>query len=151
MRIAINTRFLLTSKMEGFGWYTYEITKRLVENHPEHQFFFFFDRKFDNRFIFGKNIHPVVLPPPARHPILFYLWNEWSVKRALKKYKIDLYFSPDGYLSLNSNVKQISVIHDLGFVHHPEDLPKINARYLNHFFPKYAQKSITYYHCFRLF
>ena len=55
MRIAVNTRFLLSHKMEGFGWYTYEVVKRLVENHPEHEFIFFFDRKYDEKFVFGGN------------------------------------------------------------------------------------------------
>lgn len=141
MRIAINTRSLLPSKMEGFGWYTYEVAKRLVEQHPEHEFFFFFDRPFDRRFVFGTNVTPVVLNPPARHPVLFYIWFEWSVKKALKKYKIDLFFSPDGYLSLGSSVKQISVLHDLNYEHHKEDLPVNVIRYLHRFFPKFAQKA----------
>lgn len=127
--------------MEGFGWYTYEVTKRLVEQHPEHEFYFFFDRSYDPRFIFGPNVTPVVLNPPARHPILFYIWFEWSVKRALKKHKIDLFFSPDGYLSLGSEVKQVSVIHDLNFEHHPQDLPKSALKYLRRFFPKFAHKA----------
>jgi glycosyltransferase involved in cell wall biosynthesis len=141
LRIAINTRLLLSSKMEGLGWYTYEVAKRLVEQHPEHQFFFFFDRPYDKRFIFGKNITPVVLNPPARHPILFYIWFEWSVKRALKKHKIDLFFSPDGYLSLGSNVRQISVLHDLNYEHRKEDLPATVIRYLHYFFPRFANKA----------
>lgn len=141
MRIAINTRFLLTSKMEGFGWYTYEISKRLVEMHPEHEFFFFFDRPFDEKFIFGRNVTPIVLRPPARHPILFYIWFEWSVKRALKKHKIDLFFSPDGYLSLGSSVRQIGVIHDLNFEHFPKDVPWVPRTYLKYFFPKFAHKA----------
>lgn len=141
MRIAINTRFLLTSKMEGFGWYTYEVSKRLVEMHPEHEFFFFFDRKYDERFVFGENVTPIVLNPPARHPILFYIWFEWSVRRALKKHKIDLFFSPDGYLSLGSSVQQIGVIHDLNFEHYPQDIPRGARNYLRHFFPKFAQKA----------
>jgi glycosyltransferase involved in cell wall biosynthesis len=141
MNIAINTRFLLPNKMEGFGWYTYEITKRIVENHPEHHFFFFFDRKFDPKFIFSKNVTPVVIFPPARHPVLFYLWFEFGVKRALKKYQIDLFFSPDGYACLSSSVPQIITIHDLNFEHYPQGLPKTASRYLRHFFPKFAQKA----------
>lgn len=141
MRIAINTRMLLPAKMEGFGWYTYEVSKRLVEQYPEHEFFFFFDRSYDKRFIFGKNVTPIVLYPPARHPILFYIWFEWSVKRALKKNNIELFFSPDGYLSLGSSVRQVPVIHDLNYEHYPEDLPKIVTRYLSYFFPKFAQKA----------
>lgn len=141
MRIAINTRFLLASKMEGFGWYTFEVVKRMVEQHPEHEFLFFFDRAFDKQFIFGENVTGIVLNPPARHPVLFYIWFEWSVRRALKKHKADVFFSPDGYLSLGSDIPQVGVIHDLSFEHHPEDIPWQPRWYLRHFFPKFAKKA----------
>lgn len=141
MRIGINTRFLLSSKMEGFGWYTYEVVKRLVENHPEHEFIFFFDRPYDPKFVFAENVTPVVLFPPARHPVLFVWWFEYSVKKALKKYDIDLFYSPDGYLSLKSKVPQVGVIHDLNFEHHPEDIPASPLRYLRKYFPKFAKKA----------
>lgn len=141
MRIAINTRFLLADKLEGFGWYSYEICKRLVENHPEHDFIFFFDRPYDAQFVFGKNVTPVVLRPAARHPVLFVMWFEFAVKKALKKYKADVFFSPDGYLCLTSKVPQISVMHDINFVHFPKDLPTLASRYLNFFFPKFALKA----------
>jgi glycosyltransferase involved in cell wall biosynthesis len=141
MRIGINTRFLLSSKMEGFGWYTYEVVKRMVEAHPEHEFVFFFDRKFDKKFVFAKNVTPVVLFPPARHPILFVWWFEWSIKHALKKYQIDVFYSPDGYLSLKSPVPQVGVIHDLNFEHHPEDIPASPLKYLRKYFPKFAKKA----------
>lgn len=141
MRIAINTRFLLSRKMEGFGWYTYETTRRLVEQHPEHTFILFFDRAYDERFIFGTNVIPVVLHPQARHPLLFVLWFELAVHRALKKYKADVFFSPDGFLSLRSKVPQIPVIHDLNFEYYPQDIPRAAKIYLRHFFPKFAKKA----------
>lgn len=141
MRIGINTRFLLSTKMEGFGWYTFEIVKRLVQNHPEHEFVFFFDRAYDERFIFAKNVTPVVLFPPARHPFLFLWWFEISVKKALKKHKIDVFFSPDGYVSLGATTKQIAVIHDLNFEHNPADIPPVARWYLRRYFPKFAQKA----------
>jgi glycosyltransferase involved in cell wall biosynthesis len=141
MRIAINTRFLLSSKMEGFGWFTYEVISRIVSEHPEHEFIFFFDRAFDEKFIFAGNVKGVVLNPPARHPILFKIWFNYSVTKALKKYKIDLFFSPDGYLSLKTKVKQIGVIHDLNFEHFPEDLPRAPLNYLKKYFPLFAKKA----------
>lgn len=141
MRIAVNTRFLLSTKMEGFGWYTFEIVKRLVENHPEHEFIFFFDRPFDEKFIFGSNVTPVVLNPPARHPILFRIWFNYSVKRALKKHRADVFFSPDGFLSLTSDIPQVGVIHDINFEHHPEDIPSSARRYLKKYFPRFAKKA----------
>lgn len=140
-RIGINTRFLLQGKLEGFGWYTFEITKRLVENHPEHEFFFFFDRPFDQEFVFRKNVTPVVLSPQARHPFLFILWFEFVLPKALKKHKIDVFFSPDGYLSLRSSLPQIGTIHDINFEHFPKDLPKTASWYLRSYFPKFAKKA----------
>jgi len=117
------------------------MVKRLVLNHPEHTFLFFFDRKFDERFIFAKNVEPIIVNPPARHPLLFIWWFEIAVKRALKKHKADLFFSPDGYLSLSSSVKQIPVIHDLNFEHYPKDIPWSARMHYKLFFPKFAKKA----------
>lgn len=140
MKIAINTRFLLP-KMEGFGWYTYEIVSRLVKNHPEHEFFLFFDRPFDEKFNFGKNATNIVVYPPARHPILFNIWFNYRVPRLLKKHKVDVFFSPDGYASLRTDVPQIITIHDINFEHYPEDLPKKHLNYFRKNFPKFARKA----------
>ena len=139
MRIGINTRFLLSNKMEGLGWYTYEVVRRIVQNHSEHEFILFFDRKVDDQFRFGSNAKEVVLNPPARHPFLYLIWFEWSLKRAIKKHKIDLLFSPDGALILGANVPQIHVIHDINFEHYPEDLPGLVGWYYRKFFPKFAK------------
>jgi glycosyltransferase involved in cell wall biosynthesis len=141
MRIGINARFLLPNKMEGFGWFTYEVVKRITIQHPEHEFILFFDRKYDSKFIFTQNITPIVLKPQARHPVLFKIWFNFSISRALKKYKIDLFFSPDGYLSLTTDVKQVAVIHDIYFEHFPNNLKKRDFKYLHSYFPKFAKKA----------
>ena len=70
MRIAINTRLLISGKMEGIGWYTYEVVKRMIADHPEDEFILFFDRKPSAEFEFGSNAQQVVLSPQARHPRL---------------------------------------------------------------------------------
>lgn len=139
MRIGVNTRFLLPHKMEGFGWYTYETISRIVRAHPEHDFIFFFDRPYDNEFIFSDNVTPVVVRPPARHPILFKLWFDFALPRAIKKYNCDALISPDGYVSLKTHIPQLAVIHDLNFEHNPEDLPASALKYLKTNFPKFAQ------------
>ena len=140
MKIGVNARFLLP-KMEGFGWFSYEVVKRLCIEHPEHQFFLFFDRKYDPQFVFSSNVRPVVLAPQARHPVLFKIWFNFSTKRALKKYKIDLFFSPDGYLSLTSKIPQVPVIHDIYFEHYPRALKPVHFRYLHKYFPLFAEKA----------
>ncbi len=141
MRIAINTRNLLKGKMEGFGQYTLELCKRLTIAHPEHEFYFLFDRPFDKEFIFSKNIVPIVLKPPARHPVLWYLWFEISLGRFLNKNNIDVFWSPDGFINLRTDVPQIATIHDINFHVHPKDLPKSVSYFYNRFFPKFSQKA----------
>jgi glycosyltransferase involved in cell wall biosynthesis len=59
----------------------------------------------------------------------------------LKKYKADIFLSPDGYLSLNTKIPQLAVIHDINVVHRPGDLPWLKSRYYNWFFPKFARKA----------
>lgn len=141
MRIAVNTRFLLPGKMEGFGWYSYETLRKIVVAHPEHEFIFLFDRPFDQRFVFASNVTPVVIGPQARHPFLFWIWFEVSVKRALLKYKADVFVSPDGYLSLGTNVPSVAVMHDLNFEHYPKDLGWLVRNYYKRYFPKFARKA----------
>jgi glycosyltransferase involved in cell wall biosynthesis len=141
MIIAVNTRLLLTGKLEGIGWFTKETLSRITRDHPEHQFLFIFDRPFSDEFIFSDNITPIVLPPPTRHPVLWFIWFELQIPRILKKYKADLFFSPDGYLSLNTKVKQLAAIHDINFAHRPQDLPWLKAKYYNYFFPRFARRA----------
>lgn len=141
MRIAVNARFLLEGRLEGIGRYSYEISKRLVEQHPEDEFVFLFDREYSDDFVFGKNVIPVVLFPPARHPFLWYLWFEWTVPKALKKYRADVFFSPDGYLSLRTRVPTLMCIHDLAFVHFPDLISGVVSRFYHYFTPKYLRKA----------
>ena len=141
MRIAINTRLLVRGKMDGIGWFTYETTRRIVKDHPEHIFYLLFDRQPDPMFLFGDNAIPVVLCPPARHPILWWIFFETAVPIALKHYKIDLYLSPDGFMPLHSKVPTLSVIHDINFEHSNDNLRPSHQRYMTHFFPRFAQKS----------
>lgn len=141
MTVAINARFLIPNKMEGFGRITYEVTKRLVENNPDDIFYLIFDRQHNNQFNFGKNAIPIVIGPPARHPILWYIWFEWSLSRTLKKLKPDVFFSPDGYLSLNCKTKTLLMVHDISFIHFPKFTPILVRKYYNFFTPRYLNKA----------
>lgn len=139
VKIAVNTRLLLQGKLEGIGWFMYESLKRICTQHPEHEFVFIFDRAFDPNFIFSKNVKGVVVGPPARHPILYYIWFNYSVARLLKKEKVDLFLSPDGYLPLHSSVKSLAVFHDINFEHYPQDFPIAERFYYRRYFPRFAQ------------
>lgn len=141
MRIGVNTRLLLKGKLEGIGWFTYQTLERMVHQHPEHDFFFFFDRPYDESFVFSTNVTPVVIPPQARHPILFTLWFDWTLPYVLRKYKIDVFLSPDGYCSLRTPVPTCLVIHDLAFEHYPEHFKLSHKHYWKFFQPRFARKA----------
>lgn len=141
MKIAVNTRLLLKDKLEGIGWFTYETLKRITSQHPEHEFYFIFDREYDKDFIFAPNVKPIVLAPPTRHPFLWILWFEYRIPRLLKKIGADIFLSTDGYISLRTNIPQIDVIHDINFVHNPKQLPWLTSWYYNKYFVKFAKKA----------
>jgi glycosyltransferase involved in cell wall biosynthesis len=141
MNIAVNTRLLLPGKLDGIGWFTYESLRRIVHEHPEHTFYFIFDRRYSDEMIFGENVKPVVLTPPTRHPVLWYFWFELRLPRRLKRLRTDLFLSPDGFLSLCSPVPSVAVIHDINFEHRPGDLPWITRVYYRYFMPRYARKA----------
>lgn len=141
MKIAVNARFLLKGRLEGLGWYSHEILRRMVQSHPEDDFYFFFDRPFDASFIYGKNVVPVVLNPPARHPLLWYLWFEWSIPRALQKINADVFFSPDTYLSLGTGTPTVLTVHDLIPLERPKQIPYLARKYYQYFLPKYVQRA----------
>ena len=141
MKIAVNTRLLLKNKLEGIGWFMFETLQRIVSEHPEHTFYFIFDRKYDEKFIFADNVIPIVIGPPARHVSLFYIWFEYAIPYTLKKIKPDVFVSPDAYNSLRSPFKSLIVIHDLNFEHYPEKMPWLIRKYYRHFTPLFARKA----------
>jgi len=141
MRIGVNTRLFVKDKMDGIAWFSYEIVKRMVAAHPEHEFVFFFDRPYQKEFVFAFNVKPVIVHPPARHPFLWFLFFEIGIRRALKKEKIDVFFSPDGWMCLGSKVKTLLIMHDLNFVHYPHFDDFCTRMYYRIFFPRFARKA----------
>jgi glycosyltransferase involved in cell wall biosynthesis len=141
LKIAVNTRLLLKGRLEGIGWFSFEILKRITRNHPEHEFIFLFDRPFDAKFIFSENVKGIVVGPQARHPFLYYTWFEYAIPRALKKHKIDIFLSPEAIIPLNISVPTIAVIHDIAFEHYPDDLPFLTQKYNKWMLPRLAKKA----------
>ncbi len=141
VKIAINTRFLLPGRLEGFGWYTHEIARRMVLRHPDDEFVFLFDRPFDPQFIYAPNVTPLVLFPKARHAALFYWWFEWSVPRALQRIGADVFFSPDSMCSLSAKTPTAMTCHDLVPLHYPKQIPFRHRHYLLRFLPKFLRRA----------
>ena len=141
MNIVVNTQLLLKDKLEGLGWFTYETLKRITKAHPEHTFYFVFDRPYDRSFIFGNHVKPIIMRPPSRHPILWYLRFQWLLPRLLKRLNADVFLSPDGWSTLHTKVPCVQVIHDINFEHFPHDLPLSIRKYFRYYFPRTARKA----------
>jgi len=127
--------------MEGIARYIYETTKRMVLAHPEDEFHFFFDRPYDEQFIFADNVIAHVLSPQSRHPILWHLWFEWAVPKKLNEIKADVFLSGDMYLSLKTKVPTLMVSHDLGYEHYPEHIKWSHRKFMLSYSPKYHKKA----------
>ena len=141
MKIAVNTRLLLKNRLEGIGIFTHETLARITQAHPEHQFYFLFDREYDESFVFSENVTPIVAHPQARHPYLWYLFFEHGIPLKLKKIKPDFFLSTDGWIPTRLSIPSVNVIHDLNFLHHPEFVPPVVRRYYDRFFPKFARNA----------
>ncbi|GAB3326437.1 glycosyltransferase family 1 protein [Hymenobacter humi] len=142
MQIAVNTRFLLPGdQLEGIGRFSYETLSRLVAQHPQVTFHFLFDRPFDVRYLFGPNVVPHVLFPPARHPLLFVAWFEGAVARWLARHRPAAFLSLDGFTTLATRVPRVTVLHDLAFEHFPLDVGLLQRKYYHFFVPRFARAS----------
>jgi glycosyltransferase involved in cell wall biosynthesis len=143
MIIAVNTRLLIPGQLEGCGYFIHEVSRIMAEKHPEHQFYFLFDRPYDPVFVFGENITPIVLTPPARHPILWKYWFDLKVPAVLRKIKADVFLSADGFCSLATRIPQCLVVHDLGFLRFPSAYKKSHRIFYKHYVPRFISKSRT--------
>ena len=143
MRIAVNTRFLLSEYLEGYGYFLLESLQYIVKKYGEHQFIFIFDRPYDDRFDLGPNVIPVVTGPPARHPILWKFWYDIRIPAVLRKFKADVFVSPDGFCSLATSVPQCLIVHDLAFLHYPMHYKKSHRVFFKKYMPRYLEKAKT--------
>lgn len=141
MRIAVNTRVLLNEYHEGYGYFLYETFRRITRDHPEHEFIFIFDRPYDKRFVFEKNVTAVVTGPPASNPLLWKFWYDVKVPAVLKKHKADVFVSCDGFCSLTAKLPQCLVLHDLSFLHYPSFVKKSHLLFLKYYTPKFLNKA----------
>jgi glycosyltransferase involved in cell wall biosynthesis len=140
MKIAVNARMLSQWKPGGIAEFSYQTLRRMTRDHAEHDFLFIVDRPFPGQRDFPANVS-VARTIPSFHPLLWRPWFEVAVPAILRRYRPDLFLSTDGFTTLDPSVPVALVIHDLGFHHHPEDLPLLHRSYLNRFFPRFARRA----------
>jgi glycosyltransferase involved in cell wall biosynthesis len=141
MRIAVNAIFLQKDKLEGYGHYVQEVFSRIVQQHPDHEFIFVFDRAYDKSFIFGPNVKAIVVRPAARYALSFKIWYDITAPLALHKYKPDVWIQPYGFCSLTSKIPQVLIVHDLTFLHFPHFIPWHQRWFYQMFTKKFLHKA----------
>lgn len=140
MHVAVTTRFLLPGgQLEGLGRYTFETLSALVRQQPDWQFHFLFDRPYDARYLLAPNVVPHVLAPPARHPLLMLAWYEGAVAAWLRRHRPAVLLSPEGFTVLRTQVPRVLVLHDLAYVHRPQDMGNLMRRYYARYVPRFAR------------
>lgn len=140
MRIVVNTRFWMPDRLEGYGYFIEQVFTRLVQAHPEHEFYLVFDRRPPLLPEWPAHVRVEVMGPPARHPWLWVWWYDWRLPHLLKRLKADLFVSPDGIASLRTKIPQCLIIHDLAFLHQPHWFPAAIRRYYINRTPKFLRK-----------
>lgn len=141
MIIAVNARFLIKEKLEGYGYFIKEVLQIWVHEHPQHHFHLIFDRDGGEDFFSLSNVTSHVVKPAARHPILWKWWMDVKIPRLLRKIKADVFFSPDGFCSLHTKVPQCMVVHDLGFLHFGESYKKTHYLFYKRYTPLFLKKA----------
>ena len=142
MIIAVNTRLLLNDHQDGYSNFLYSVLDRITRNYSSDQFIFIFDRQHEKNLELADNVKPVVIGPPARHPLSWKYWYDLKIPSVLKKYKADVFVSCDGFCSLTTSLPQCLVIRDLAFLHESH-LKGADAIFYKHYVPKFLKKAKT--------
>ena len=141
MRIGVNARLLVHATMEGIPRYIYETTRQMALDHPHDTFFMFFDRKPPEGLHFPDNVRRIMVPWQARHPLIWHVWLEYMLPLYFRIYKIDVFYSGDGYLSLSTRVPTVLVLHDLAYLYYPDQIKWSSLVHYKYFVPRYLKKA----------
>ncbi len=141
MTIALDARLLRHRYLQGIGRVTHELLRRIIPRHPEIQWVFFLHHELEEPFRYSDTVKPVRLFPPARHPVIELLWFEAYLPALVRRYRIDLFYAPAGFLSTRVSIPQVMTIHDLAFLFYPEAYKAAYAWYYRRWYPRYAQKA----------
>ena len=142
MIIAINARTLKPVPHDGIGWFTLEVVRGMVREHPEHRFVLIGDRRHEVLPVEGDNVEWNTIPLRTVHPLLWQLWHERLLPGVLRRCGADIFLAPDGMMPLRTDIPCIPVIHDLNFEHRPGDLPRHESRYYRRYFPRFARRAV---------
>lgn len=122
MRIAVTAIFLNSGPLEGYGHYSMELLRELVDQ-TNHQFLFLYDRPFSSPPILHPRITHEIIRPAIRQPLSQAIWYHFSATHFVRRWKADVWIQPYGFSSFFSGTPQLTIVHDLASFHLPQALP----------------------------
>ena len=143
MRIAINITGAINSTDTQQDNFTAEIIKRVINNHPEHEFILVSDKDLIDKNGLTKNCIRVSAGSKGKNPITWKWWYDVRMPSVLKKHKADLLVNCDGCCSLRSPIPQLIIVSDLSFISFPGFLKKSRVLFLKRNTAKFLKKSTS--------
>lgn len=119
MNIGIDCSRIEIKQKTGTEWYSYYIVRNILNIDRENQYFLFSREKLSDEFINFQNVKNIVLSWPIKK-----FWTMIKLSSGIRKYNLDLFFSPAHNLPI-CKCKKIITWHDLGYEYYSEYYSKL--------------------------
>lgn len=141
MIIAVNTRLQKDEQPEGYEQFLFGILNRLTKKYPQHRFLYIFDKAYDEKSIFAKNVLPIIAGPETSNSLRLQYWLNYKIPALLRKHKADVFVSMEGICSLRTKLPQCLLVCDLGFLQQPQLIKRSQVRFFKKFTASFLAKA----------
>ena len=126
---------------EGYESFLFETLNRLTLKFPQHRFLYIFDKPYDEKLRFAKNVLPIIAGPQTNSSLRLQYWFNFKIPAVLRKHKADVFVSMEGICSLRTKTPQCLIITDLSFLNQPQLIKRWQARFYKKFTPAFLAKA----------
>ncbi len=140
MIIAVNTSVITIGVLNNNIDFFFDCFSKLAGQYPQHQFIYFTEKGFDEKYITAKNITSIVAGSPIKNPLRFQYLLNYTVPSLLRKHKVDVFVNT-GCCSLRTKVPQCIIVNDVSFLEHPNFFTKSWLRFFKTNMAKFLNKA----------
>ena len=141
MIIAVNTRLQKSQQPDGYENFLFTCLNQLSKSYPQHQFIYIFDKAFDEKMVFTKNVQPVIAGPQTSNSLRLKYWLNFKLPKVLRQHKADVFLSLEGICSIRTRKPQCMAISDLGFLEPSKAMKKWLAGFYKKFTLLFLEKA----------
>jgi len=130
MRIAFDAKRALNNT-SGLGNYSRTLLNGLMQAYPENEYTLFSPKVNEALLAELHGAFKMQLPQSTLHKTIHPLWRSFGLKKQLQQCRADLYHGLSNELPFNAHtfrMAKVVTIHDLLYLHHPEDFPFIDRK-----------------------